>query len=500
MTVPPADALARVRGALLLPREAAGLEKDAPVLLGLSGGADSRLLLHLLSETCEQTGAVLHVAHLHHGIRGAEADRDEAFCRSLAERYGAIYHTRRVDVPALAKARGESQETAARELRYEFFADIMREHRISLLLTAHHADDNAETVILRLCRGSGLAGLCGIAPVRPFERVAGTVIVRPLLHCSRADILLSCEQLSLDYVTDSTNADLTYARNLLRAKAMPVLRELTDHPEEQIGRAAMTLREDEDLLSTMAENFLQDHAEDLRMDRGALQKLHPAIAKRALRLWIVRATRHTPEYCHTEGLWALCRENVSSRSVDLPGGYSAVVERDCLRLSPRRDDAPTSPPLDEALTEGTREFWALGFRVTLQTADVSDQSMKQHKKITQNGKNVYNPFIRDTLTFDTIMGYELRDLRWRCRKSGDTLLLRGVNRKLRKLQNELGLPPDLRDRLPLLCCGDTVLWAPFAGARDGAFSYSGKNGDTTLCLTIESIINHTDFSKEDFPL
>lgn len=496
----PSDALSRLQAALILPWEAAGLDPDAPVLLGLSGGADSRLLLHLMAEACRTNGAVLHVAHLHHGIRGREADRDETFCRKLAEDYGAVYHTARVDAPALAKERGQSLETAARDARYAFFAGIMREFHLSLLLTAHHADDNTETVLLRLCRGSGLAGLGGIAPVRPFEQVAGAVIVRPLLNCRRADILAACEQLSLHFVTDSTNADLTYARNLVRAKVMPVLRELTDHPEEQISRAAATLREDEEFLSSQAKILLENRADSDRFDREALKAAHPSIAKRAIRLWIMRASGYTPEYCHAEQILSMCQEHISSRAVDLPGDVTVTVEKSALRLSKKKAvDSSKIPSLCEPVTMGEQVLFSLGWRVTLQRADVSDPSENGHKKITQNEKNVYNPFIRDTLTFDTIMECDLHSLYWRLRQNGDTLLLRGVNRKLRKLQNEVGLPPDLRDRVPLLCCGDTVLWAPFVGVRDGAFSCGGKDSETTLRFTIESITKNTDFSKEDPP-
>ena len=494
------DALSRLQAALISPWEAAGLDPDAPVLLGLSGGADSRLLLHLMAKACQKNGAVLHVAHLHHGIRGSEADRDEVFCRKLAENYGAVYHTARIDAPKLAKERGQSLETAARDARYAFFANVMREFHLSLLLTAHHADDNAETVLLRLCRGSGLAGLGGIAPVRPFEQVAGATIVRPLLHCRRADVLAACEQLSLDYVTDSTNTDLTYARNWLRAKVLPVLRELTDHPEEQISRAAATLREDEEFLSSQANALLENHADSDRFDREALKAAHPSIAKRAIRLWIVRASGYTPEYCHTEQILSMCQERISSRAVDLPGDVTVTVEKSALRLS-KKEIAHSSviPALCEPVAMGEQVLSSLGWRVTLQREDASDPSENGHKKNTQNGKNVYNPFIRDTLTFDTIMECDLHGLYWRLRQSGDTLLLRGVNRKLRKLQNEVGLPPDLRDRLPLLCCGDTVLWAPFVGVRDGAFSCNNKDSNTTLHLTIESIFKNIDFSKEDLP-
>ncbi len=499
--MPASDAYARVCRSFRSPWLAAGVASNTPVLLGLSGGADSRLLLHRLAEICQASGAPLHAAHLHHGIRGAEADRDEQFCRELAERYGAAYHVQHIDVPAFAKERGESLETAAREARYAFFADVMRQQSIPLLVTAHHADDNLETVILRLCRGSGGAGLCGIAPSRPFERAAGAMVVRPLLDCRKADILDACAELSLDYVIDSTNDDPAYARNLVRTQVLPALNRLVAHPELQVSRSCATLREDEELLSSLAEQFFCDLPDASLLPRAKLQALHPAIAKRVIRLWLWRECGRLPEHCHVEHIWKLCCKATSSRACAVSADCTVCIERDALRRLPQGEPVcDVLGALDEPLTMGMREFSDLGWRVTLQNANVSDDSCARHKKNTQNRKNVYNPFIRDTLTFDTIMECDIRDLSWRLRRSGDTLLFRGVNRKLRKLQNEMGVPPRLRDRLPLLCCGDTVLWVPFVGARDGAFSAADVATDRTLCLTIESIFKNTDITKEDLPL
>lgn len=502
MTAPVHHAYARVRQAFRSPWQAAGFPADTPILLGLSGGADSRLLLHLLAEMCQESHATLHVAHLHHGIRGQEADRDEQFCRQLAAHYGAVYHTLRVDVPALAKARGESLETAAREARYDFFADVMQRNDLSLLATAHHADDNLETVILRLCRGSGGAGLGGIAPSRPFERAAGAMIVRPLLDCRKEDILEACALLALDYVTDSTNADPAYARNLVRAQVLPALNQLAAHPEVQAARCCATLREDESFFLSLAEQFLGDLADPSYLPRPRLQALHPALAKRVIRLWLHRAGIHAPEQCHIEHIWRLCCERSSSRAVAMAGRYTVCIERDVLRLLPPSNDTPPPIPADwsKPLVMGEQALPALGWRIDLQSVCVSDHSFGQHQKNTKNEKNVYNPFIRDTLSFDTIMGYDLCDLSWRLRRDGDTLLFRGVKRKLRKLQNEVGLPPRLRDRLPLLCCGDTVLWAPFVGVCDGIFSCGKSAKEEMLHITIEAIPTNSDFFEEDFPL
>ncbi len=490
--------LSRVHAAYRSPATLCALRTDTPLLLGLSGGADSRLLLHLLAKECKESGAPLHLAHVHHGIRGKEADRDEQFCRALADEYGLPISVLRADVPSLARERGESIEAVARTVRYGFFADVMAKNGISLLVTAHHADDNLETVLLHLTRGCGLAGLGGISPARTFERLEGAMIVRPLLACSKADILKACDELGLAYVTDSTNADTAYARNLVRAQILPALSKVADHPELQILRTCQTLREDEAFLHSLAKEFLSRELRDGAIRRSALSNTHVAVAKRALRLWMHSLCGHLPEACHIDALMALCQADATSKQVHLPMAVIATAERDVLRLVKCEKGRGASPcvSFDLPFSLASIDDASHGFGIR-----VSHPSPDQHQIITKNEKNVYKPFIRDTLMFDTIVEcsawLEGRALHWRSRDAGDTLLLRGVHRKLRKLQNELGIPASLRDRLPLLCDGDTVIWAPFCGARDGAFAPVTSSTRHALCLTIELLPQAADHTKED---
>ncbi len=186
------------------PATLSGLPPATPLLVAFSGGADSRLLLELTVDWARANGAPVTAAHLHHGIRGAEADRDEAFCRGVAAAHGIAYVCERADIPARAARSGRSLELEARLARYAFFSRVMQARGIPLLLTAHHADDQLETLLLRLLRGSGTHGLAGIPPVRPC---AGRAPAPPLLTATRQDILDACRARGLTYVTDSTNLD-----------------------------------------------------------------------------------------------------------------------------------------------------------------------------------------------------------------------------------------------------------------------------------------------------
>lgn len=455
--------------------------KDTPMLLALSGGADSRLLLHLCAETARTDGAVLHLCHVHHGIRGKEADRDEAFCRSLAERYALPIHILHADIPAIARESGETVEEAARRIRYDYFASLMREYHIPLLLTAHHATDNMETVLFRLCRGTGLAGLGGIMPVRPFPAAEDgqmplpPVLVRPLLSLSREDVLAACERDRLDYVTDSTNADVSYTRNRIRAEVLPALATVVEHPERQVLRLCETLREDEQLLCSLAKQLLAEARRGDTLLRERLAASHPSLAKRALRLWVHELTGQMPEAVHLDAILALCGAGATGHAASI-GGCRVRADREVLSLV---SDDPETPVTDYLLplTEGEHEIAACGIHVSFARTD-------DHRAITLNSNretNVYNPFIRDTLTFDIIIPYVTDgSLYLRPRHEGDRILLGGMHRRVRKLQNERGIPPALRDRLPLLCDGEGVLWVPGVGLRDGAC----QNDAPTACVRV----------------
>ena len=168
-----------------------GLDANTPILVGFSGGADSSALLLMLKAYSEQSGAKIYAAHVNHGIRGKEADRDETFCKEFAKSLDIEFFSIKLNVPAIAKKSGESIESAARRVRYEFFNKIMLESSIPILATAHNADDNLETVIFNLTRGAGLSGLCGIPDSRPTEN---GIVIRPILTMEKRDIVAFCEK------------------------------------------------------------------------------------------------------------------------------------------------------------------------------------------------------------------------------------------------------------------------------------------------------------------
>ena len=472
------------------PRALAGLPIDTPLCVALSGGADSVALLAMLADA-KPVSAV----HVHHGIRGPEADRDEQFCRDLAALYPCRFHALRVDVPAIAQASGESLEMAARRVRYDFFWHLMREHGIPLLATAHHANDNLETVLLRLCAGSSTTGLGGISPLS--EPIPGLCVVRPLLHETREEILAYCRKMQLAYVTDNTNADLTYPRNRIRAQVIPSLEKVSAHPQAQVLRTCRYLREDDDYLTELASAALQSAtAPSGGLILNVLRELPLPILRRLLIL-ALRAKSPSDgrlRSCHLDALLHLID---SGRGMsDLPGCLRAHADGNTLRFLPK-DCTPQLISKNELmlpLAVGT--FSDPHAHLTLHIEHVSVPCEPEESFFFANPQNVYNPFIHTTLTFDTI----LDDAHFRYRKEGDTLLLRGMHRRVRKLQNACGMPQELRERLPILCDRDGIVWVPFVGVRDGVAQTEHLSSDVwQITLHIHSAHPDQSSSKQCNP-
>ncbi|MEI8205306.1 MAG: tRNA lysidine(34) synthetase TilS [Kiritimatiellales bacterium] len=219
------------------------IPEGAHVVVGVSGGADSVALLHIL----HRLGYQLTAAHLNHSIRGAEADGDEAFVKDLCKKLGIKCVAAKVDVPALAKEKGISLEMAAREARHDFFRSItssLKPQASGLLIAlAHHADDQLETFFLRAARGTGPSGLGGM---RSSQKLAAMQLLRPMLGIRRAEIIQWLEKEKIEWREDATNTDETISRNFVRRQLLPMLGKLNERAAENLLRTMDILRDEED--------------------------------------------------------------------------------------------------------------------------------------------------------------------------------------------------------------------------------------------------------------
>ena len=305
------------------------------VAVGVSGGADSVALLRILHGLQDQLGIRLVALHFQHGLRGAESAADEEFTSRLAARLGIEFIREEADVAAWAKSRRMNLEDAGRCLRTGFFERLLEEGRITRVATAHTADDQAETVLAHLLRGSGLAGLAGIYPV------AGHV-VRPLLEVRRAELREWLTGISQPWREDSTNADTTRLRARLRHELVPMLeREFQPHLTGHLCRLAELARDEEQFSAVLAEARFRTlarvrasgpvlHAEDLLAplppsllpDREGQTALARRLVRRAVKEVLGHRRGLTAE--HVESVLHLARERMSGHRVQLPHGVQVL--------------------------------------------------------------------------------------------------------------------------------------------------------------------------------
>lgn len=250
------------------------------ICTALSGGADSVSLLLAMRTLSEERGFALSACHLNHGLRGEESDGDQRFCEELCAGLQIPMISKKVNVAELSD-KHESVEETARRVRYGFFQEALRGlGENAVLATAHTANDNAETVLINAIRGTGLAGLCGIPPIRSLGEFS---VIRPLLGCTRTDVERFLTENRRSYVTDSTNLSEEYTRNKIRRRVLPEISEINPSVLEVFGRMCRSLREDNAFLEEMAETALSENRTGRGYNALELSKLPAPIRSRAVR-------------------------------------------------------------------------------------------------------------------------------------------------------------------------------------------------------------------------
>lgn len=341
------------------------LKPGLRLAVGLSGGADSVALLRALVERGRELGLVIHAAHLHHGLRGDEADADLAFARELAAALGLPFHEMRVDTAAEARANratakpAETIEEAARRLRYAWFRQLMVAGEVDAVATAHTLDDQAETVLAKFLRGAWTEGLAGIHPVLDFPE--GGRIVRPLLATTRAEIEAYLQALDQPWREDSTNRHLTFTRNRIRHELLPLLEGWNPRLREHLAQMAALARDEEawwqSELARLAPQLLlpgrpvrgggRAAGNTLAIDVTRLAALAPALQRRLLRHAAERLGA-APDFPSTESLRNLALHGRAGQKLELAQGFFAERTPRELRLaagpSPAENAASISAP------------------------------------------------------------------------------------------------------------------------------------------------------------
>jgi tRNA(Ile)-lysidine synthase len=305
------------------------------IAAAVSGGPDSVLMLDFLARMSGEVGFQLAVVHFNHHLRGAESDEDESFVRSLAERYGVPFFRGEARVAEEARKRRRNLEATARELRYRFFLSLIRQGKFDKVATAHTLDDQAETVLLHILRGTGTRGLGGI------HHSLNNKVFRPFLKLTRAEIEEEIRKRALPFCVDSTNLDTRFRRNRVRAELLPMLeREYNPELKRLLSELAARAREDESYLDHQAREragawrLREDGAE--KISRSVLRNMPPTLARRVLRQMVSEVANKAAgiTHRHTEALYRFAMESQSGKRLQLPQGLAARTEFDWLIISP----------------------------------------------------------------------------------------------------------------------------------------------------------------------
>ena len=386
------------------------IREDDHVICAVSGGADSVALLFAMYLLKDKLGIRLSAAHFNHHLRGEESDRDEAFVRDLCDRYDIPLY---VGGETVVKGK-KGLEAAARDARYGFLKSLPGK-----IATAHTADDNGETVLLHLVRGTGLKGLGGIAPINGN-------LIRPMLSVTRQEVEDFLAEWCLDHITDSSNQEDGFLRNRLRHHVMPVLKDENPRIAEALSAMALELRQDEACLSRMIPEQMPDV--------DTLKAMDPALRSRCIERFLKSAGVREPERTHIAQTEALLWSEKPSARAMLPGGVVVARNYGSLEILGKQDVLPTVVlPCPGSVTFGD-------YRITCMEAD------------------------HPVNTPDTCTVRPIGEIRVRTRMAGDSIRLPGGSKSLKKLFIDRKVPAAARLQIPVLADEAGVLGVYSIGA------------------------------------
>lgn len=426
------------------------------LLVTVSGGPDSVALLHLLCSFREDLRLRLEVAHLQHGIRGVEAQEDAKFVAELVAKLRLPLHLKETDLPRIRSAAGKGNlEALARAERYRFFAALARERKLGKIATAHTQDDQAETVLMWLLRGSGLKGLGGMPLVHPLDGTS-LMVVRPLLYVSRAEIEAYLKENDLTFRLDRSNQDLSFLRNWIRLKLIPQLKEKIDHNlPARLGQQAELIREEDNLMDGLARAALDEMRTANGIDRGLLLRHSKAMQRRLVRLWIeaIRGHLRGLDFQHVESLLDLIANGPPQGRLSIPGGWQLVKEYETLKLDKQSRKMGQQVPCYSYKLR-------FGEDLLIHEAGLTIQSLE----ISPSLAGLPDNFMEAVFDIASLTA----DLTLRNFRRGDRFQPLGItgHKKVKELFIEKKVPLAVRASLPLLVLGDEVIWIPGYGRSE----------------------------------
>ena len=420
--------------------------KAKSVLVALSGGADSVALLHIMHTLSKKYGFKVYSAHVNHCLRGDDALHDEEFSKSVSEKLGVKCFILCADIRKIAEEQGISEELAGRKVRYEFFEKLMDDENIECTATAHHKNDNAETILMNFMRGSSITGLCGI----PYKR---DKYIRPMLDVTRSEIEEYCHKNSIEFVTDKTNLQTVYTRNKIRNMLIPLLQsDYNPNIVETITKNAQIMASDEDYMDTVVNSEYNRLVHGNSIDIHELNKLHKSIAMRIIRKMTDRVC---PIYDITssviENIYDISQKDKTGLYADITTDIQARTEYGKLIIAP---DTVDCEDFSYILKVGESVYIPqLGYSVNAEYTD----------KRENDGAQYFTP------------QSELKEIIIRNRRIGDMFIPSGMNgrKSVKDYMINAKIPKNKRSRIGIVLFGDDIAWI-IGHRRDNRFNFYKK--------------------------
>ena len=419
------------------------------VVLGFSGGADSVALLHVLKELQDSMQFQLFAAHVNHGLRGQAAGDDAKFSEDLCRAWSIPFFLKEADVRGLAQELHQTEEQAGRLVRYDFFNEVMETVKGDKIATAHHKNDQAETILHNVIRGTGMQGLTGIKPVREG------ILIRPLLDVSRQEIEDYLQQSKLIYRVDATNADATYTRNRIRNQLLPTLaQDYNPNIVDSLTRMGDILRGEHDFLTGYCSSLYKEIASltpgQTVLELQKFNSCHPAVKRRLVRLAVkeVRGDLEGVSHSHVEAVIQLAASSATGARIVIPAG--SVNKRKIVAEVSYR----------------TLLFWEQGRELSVTAFETAFPVPGQ---VILKDLNLRV----DSIIWDKLEGYSFSsrciyidkdklkgNLFLRQRKEGDRFKPLGMegSKKLKDFFIDRKIPREKRDQIPLLVDEENIIW------------------------------------------
>lgn len=473
------------------------LEPGDRVLVAVSGGADSLLLLHWLHTQQQPLSLHIMVAHYHHSFRGQEADDDErAVHRFCADRHLPCL-SQKGDVSAYAREHKRSKQVAARECRYHFFDEMIRQHQMNKLALGHHADDQIETILMRFVRGAGLTGLAGISPVR---RAEGYEMIRPLLTLDKDQIVSGCRLLGFSTQNDSSNKDKSMPRNLVRHDIVPHLKQMNPHLPHVVQDMSELLQEEDRYLQQMAklsmdEVIVSSEESLIIVSAKKLRQSDIALQRRVILLllsYINKSSRDLWQRIHIDQIIKLVQhQGAGSKYLDLPQSIVVSVVYDELRIAKQtrslekkskqnqaffhkhnmkafRSDYDYKMPIDNNI----HVRFSIGQLFCEQIELAEDQGLIKNLTTELAGTSSTDPLSNADKAFVALFDIDemLGPLQLRNRRQGDRMTLLGMtgSKKVKDIFIDSKIEPAKRQLWPIIADQKQILWLPGIKRSSGA--------------------------------